>query len=789
MLGLLAVVPVPAAAAAVDVMRSTSPPRRPCLFVPILGIMVDADFAREVRRRPYCDLPPHAPLNLVPAAQPLVPCAATAHAYLAADMLAGFLPYRSQIGLITAWIHHLVCILITEVAIRAGWAHLFCLAAVMVSTLVPRWRSNVLFAVMFGATRIAFHLVLLYGLAMVRELRTPATILALFRGCIAGFVRRRKARVTARNSAGESVVVQKTPTEIGIDGSDKSGSPPRTSSSSSLSSSLSTTSPSAAGKPVSAIVQSRLDRLRVLSSTLLERERNGRGARWLSGPAGWVSPGVTMWLERGRAGGRLLIITPQMGPPQRHPHAPPRRPPTTAAETAETEGGDDGEEDERELDRGVAEAFGVFFGEEDGGTGGGERDAGGSESLPLRLRVRGKTLQDGRRSEEGASRAETASLASRGGVDRDVEGALQRGVLAQLWCRGERRRSECRGAQERGDDGGSTMAGRASRCVRESVRGIQLRVGETEGAAGSCVCQSCTVVMASCGGSTQRSCQERPRRLRLLVRVLHIGLGESGDHRMSSHLADIVRAWDASAGTAVDAARGGGFTDTTHTADRSGGGGVVVALCLLPLLESSGIWREELRCARGNDFDDMHFVCIVISGSTRMFGVHGMVLETRSKGRGEDKWKGEKRRGSLHRRKISQLFSGALVRWSSGSYNMAHVGNIHEMHPHFLNYGNARKGKNETNEHEEEAKNSKPAPNKVVTPVTCRPLHPKHKPGLRGQICKLGINQFSEFILTPNPLERSETRDKRAGDCVCSVGFEELNKEVTEWIETRRKRA
>ncbi|KAJ6452113.1 hypothetical protein C8R45DRAFT_1223669 [Mycena sanguinolenta] len=226
-------------------------------------------------------------------------------AYLTADMLCGFLSYRSQIGLLTGWIHHLVYILITEVAIRASWAHLFCLAAVMelptfilgLSTLVPRWRSNVLFAVTFGATRIAFHLVLLYGLAMVRELRTPATILALvfplhamwFRGCIAGFVRRHMARVAARSSQGESVVVQSKP-EIGIDGSDKSGSPPRTSSS--------------AGKPVSAIVQSRLDRLRVLSSTLLEGGRNGGGARWLSGPAGWVSPGVTMWLERGRGGGR-----------------------------------------------------------------------------------------------------------------------------------------------------------------------------------------------------------------------------------------------------------------------------------------------------------------------------------------------------------------------------------------------------------------------------------------------------------------------------------------------------
>ncbi|KAJ6447992.1 hypothetical protein C8R45DRAFT_1134650 [Mycena sanguinolenta] len=204
-------------------------------------------------------------------------------AYLTADMLAGSL---------TGWIHHLVYILITQVTIRAGWAHLFWLAAIMqlpTFILVPRWRSTVLFAVTSGATTIAFH--------SDRELCTPATILALvfplhamwFRGCIAGFVRRHKARVAARSSSGESVVVQTKP-EIGIDGSDESGSPPRTSSS--------------AGKPVSAIVQSRLDRLRILSSTLLEGARNEAGGRWLSGPAGWVSPGVTMWLERGRGGGR-----------------------------------------------------------------------------------------------------------------------------------------------------------------------------------------------------------------------------------------------------------------------------------------------------------------------------------------------------------------------------------------------------------------------------------------------------------------------------------------------------
>ncbi|KAJ6482794.1 hypothetical protein C8R45DRAFT_1215465 [Mycena sanguinolenta] len=104
-------------------------------------------------------------------------------AYLTVDMLAGFLSHRSQIGLLTGWIHHVVYI-ITEVAICSRWVHISCLAALMelptfirgLSTLALRWRSNVLIAV---ATRIAFHLVLLYGLAMIRELCTPALVYPL----------------------------------------------------------------------------------------------------------------------------------------------------------------------------------------------------------------------------------------------------------------------------------------------------------------------------------------------------------------------------------------------------------------------------------------------------------------------------------------------------------------------------------------------------------------------------------------------------------------------------------
>ncbi|KAF8186534.1 hypothetical protein K438DRAFT_1765306 [Mycena galopus ATCC 62051] len=45
-------------------------------------------------------------------------------AYLTADMVVGGLCYRSQIGFLTDWVHHVLYILITETAIRNGWAHL-----------------------------------------------------------------------------------------------------------------------------------------------------------------------------------------------------------------------------------------------------------------------------------------------------------------------------------------------------------------------------------------------------------------------------------------------------------------------------------------------------------------------------------------------------------------------------------------------------------------------------------------------------------------------------------------
>ncbi|KAJ6628276.1 hypothetical protein B0H10DRAFT_2209561 [Mycena sp. CBHHK59/15] len=143
-------------------------------------------------------------------------------AYLVADLAVGGLCYPSQIGLLTGWVHHVVYIGVTEVAIRSSWAHIFCLCASMelptlllgVGTLIPRLRYNTLFAASFLATRIILHLVLLaayaHPAARPGGSLVPAGILASvfplhamwFAGCVRGFVRRAaKAGVVAVETA------------------------------------------------------------------------------------------------------------------------------------------------------------------------------------------------------------------------------------------------------------------------------------------------------------------------------------------------------------------------------------------------------------------------------------------------------------------------------------------------------------------------------------------------------------------------------------------------------------
>lgn len=146
--------------------------------------------------------------------------------YLVVDLTVGFVYYRSQIGLLTGWIHHGIYLMIVELAIRRSWAHIFCLCAAMevptfflgFMTLYPELRSNVVFAVAFFLTRILFHIVL--GVSyFLQDNRTHATggslipslLLASifplhamwFYGCIKGFIRRASKRHTPVPTKGE----------------------------------------------------------------------------------------------------------------------------------------------------------------------------------------------------------------------------------------------------------------------------------------------------------------------------------------------------------------------------------------------------------------------------------------------------------------------------------------------------------------------------------------------------------------------------------------------------------
>jgi len=137
--------------------------------------------------------------------------------YLVVDLMAGAAFYRSQVSMLTGWIHHPIYILIVEVVIRRSWSHMFCLCAAMeiptfvlgISSLYPQLRNNVMFAVTFFATRIVLHAVLAFSyysfenrLATTDGSLVPAFILALifplhltwFAGCIKGFIRRAASR-------------------------------------------------------------------------------------------------------------------------------------------------------------------------------------------------------------------------------------------------------------------------------------------------------------------------------------------------------------------------------------------------------------------------------------------------------------------------------------------------------------------------------------------------------------------------------------------------------------------
>ncbi|CAK5274067.1 unnamed protein product [Mycena citricolor] len=137
--------------------------------------------------------------------------------YLSSDLFLGVLCYRSEVSFLTGWLHHTIYLFITQLAIRADWAHLFCFAAFMefptvilgVGSLVPQMRSNILFAATFFVTRIVFHSVLICTFAMPQYRPSGSLVpsgilvsvlplhLLWFSGCIQGFLRRAKARAAA----------------------------------------------------------------------------------------------------------------------------------------------------------------------------------------------------------------------------------------------------------------------------------------------------------------------------------------------------------------------------------------------------------------------------------------------------------------------------------------------------------------------------------------------------------------------------------------------------------------
>jgi hypothetical protein len=47
------------------------------------------------------------------------------------DLLMGSIYYRSQVALVTGWIHHIVYVFIVQVCIKRAWTQIFCLCALM----------------------------------------------------------------------------------------------------------------------------------------------------------------------------------------------------------------------------------------------------------------------------------------------------------------------------------------------------------------------------------------------------------------------------------------------------------------------------------------------------------------------------------------------------------------------------------------------------------------------------------------------------------------------------------
>ncbi|KAJ7494389.1 hypothetical protein B0H11DRAFT_934955 [Mycena galericulata] len=143
----------------------------------------------------------------------------TFQGFLLADLIVGCRYYRSHITVCWGWIHHTAYIALLHFLVRRGWAHCFCLCAIMelptlhlaLAFLHPRVRHDGLFCGLFLATRILFHVFLLgafwgpAGMILAQGSWLPATFLALaFPGHAAWFVQsvrgavRRNSRLQAQ---------------------------------------------------------------------------------------------------------------------------------------------------------------------------------------------------------------------------------------------------------------------------------------------------------------------------------------------------------------------------------------------------------------------------------------------------------------------------------------------------------------------------------------------------------------------------------------------------------------
>lgn len=54
------------------------------------------------------------------------------------DLLLGVIYYRSQVSLVTGWIHHILYVFIVQVCIKRAWTQIFCLCSLM----EVRWRDS-----------------------------------------------------------------------------------------------------------------------------------------------------------------------------------------------------------------------------------------------------------------------------------------------------------------------------------------------------------------------------------------------------------------------------------------------------------------------------------------------------------------------------------------------------------------------------------------------------------------------------------------------------------------------